>query len=94
VEPLGELVATELELAPAGRVPDRPEAVAELGLEALGDLVADVHRLVVPAALVGRLQQHRKGTLSLCALDLGAAWDELDGLVDADRDGLSCFHTT
>jgi hypothetical protein len=34
------------------------------------------------------------GTPSLCALDPGAAWDELDSLVDVDRDGLSRFHTT
>jgi hypothetical protein len=46
VEPVGELVAPQLALAPGGRVPDRPEAVAELGLEALGHLVGEVHRLV------------------------------------------------
>lgn len=58
VEPLGELVASQLAFPPAGRVPDRPQPMAELWLETLGDLVGQVHRLVVPAALVPGLREH------------------------------------
>ena len=61
MEPERELVADGLETIPRRREIERPEAGAELGLEPLGELVGEVHRVRVPGELVAGGREDRCG---------------------------------